>query len=227
MLDLKKKVEQINLVLEKKKIPNIVCRVMGSLDASGSMEELYRNGTVQETINRLFALGYRFDDNQMIDLSLFSCDYINIGEIALGEVDNLVVTKIYKKAPFGGTEYANTIRSLSINSSNTVVGFFKSFFKKNENLPPAYAIVITDGDNSDILETNEELVNSLNKNIFFVFVGIGQRRYPNLEKYAQFNHVDFIKISDLNQTTDQELYSELLSTKFIQWMKDNHSVFIS
>ena len=37
MLDLTKKVEQINIVLEKKEIPNIVCRVMGSLDASGSI----------------------------------------------------------------------------------------------------------------------------------------------------------------------------------------------
>lgn len=226
-LDLNKKVEQINLVLKKKNIPNIVCRVKGSLDASGSMQTLYDNGTVQETINRLFALGYRFDDNKMIDLSLFSDEYINIGEVALEEVSNIVNKKVYKRAPFSITIYAKTLNALA-DHPNSLVSKFKQLFFQPVPLPPAYVILITDGENSDIEETKNILDKTETQNIFYVFVGIGNSINQSfLKSYAQRPHVDYILIQDLNKKSDAELYEQLISNKFLDWMKKNHSAYLS
>lgn len=47
-------------------------KVVVVLDYSGSMNGLYKNGTVQRTINRLVPLGLTFDDNGTIDVYLFS-----------------------------------------------------------------------------------------------------------------------------------------------------------
>ncbi len=50
-------------------------KVVVVLDYSGSMANLYSNGTVQKTINRLVPLGLTFDDNGSIDVYLFQNDY--------------------------------------------------------------------------------------------------------------------------------------------------------
>ena len=48
-------------------------KVVVVLDFSGSMSTLYRNGTVQKTINRLVPLGLTFDDNGTRRLVILIC----------------------------------------------------------------------------------------------------------------------------------------------------------
>ena len=52
------------------------------------MANLYSNGTVQKTINRLVPLGLTFDDNGSIDVYLFQNDYRKLPDL------NLTIMKI-------------------------------------------------------------------------------------------------------------------------------------
>ena len=63
-------------------------KVVVVLDYSGSMTNLYSNGTVQKTINRLVPLGLTFDDNGSIDVYLFQNDYRKLPDL------NLTIMKI-------------------------------------------------------------------------------------------------------------------------------------
>lgn len=42
------------------------------MDYSGSMSNLFRNGSVQETVSRLLPIALRFDDNGELESWLFS-----------------------------------------------------------------------------------------------------------------------------------------------------------
>src|SRR4030095_4695296 len=68
-IDLRKKLVQITL--EKKKLTNVVARVGIVLDISGSMITLYKNGTVQEVVERILAVASKFDDNGMLDVWVY------------------------------------------------------------------------------------------------------------------------------------------------------------
>jgi stress response protein SCP2 len=65
-IDLRKKI--VKLTLEKKKMTHIVARVGIVLDISGSMQALYKNGTVQDVVERIFAVACHFDDNAALDV---------------------------------------------------------------------------------------------------------------------------------------------------------------
>lgn len=62
-LDLRKK-EVENIVMGIPQLSNITSRVALVLDFSGSMRNLYKNGTVQSVIERIMPIAMQFDDNQ-------------------------------------------------------------------------------------------------------------------------------------------------------------------
>lgn len=62
LLDLRKKEVNV-LCLEKPELKGLTSRVAVVLDYSGSMNQLYKDGTVQAVLERLFPLALQFDDN--------------------------------------------------------------------------------------------------------------------------------------------------------------------
>ena len=69
MIDLKKVEERKTSIINLKKdkgISNQKAQVVLCLDYSYSMNNLYNNGTVQRTLERILPLGLAFDDNKYI-----------------------------------------------------------------------------------------------------------------------------------------------------------------
>ena len=65
--------ETLNKVcLTKTELQDLTSKVVVVLDYSGSMDQLYRDGVVQETLNRLLPLALRFDDDGEMELYIFS-----------------------------------------------------------------------------------------------------------------------------------------------------------
>lgn len=60
--------KNVGVILEKKKLNNVVARVGLVLDISGSMRNLYRNGTVQKVVERILAVASQFDDDGQLDV---------------------------------------------------------------------------------------------------------------------------------------------------------------
>ena len=104
--------EKINLQKEKvidlKKKAGIGSRaqaqVVLALDYSGSMSSLYRNGTVQDTVEKILPFGLAFDDNGEVDTYLFQDRSFKIYEpVTLKNVEGYVQKEIHNgKYQMGG-----------------------------------------------------------------------------------------------------------------------------
>lgn len=189
-INLRKDVLQ-QIILTKPELRSTKSRVFLTLDASGSMENLYKNGTVQKVLENILPIAMEFDDNGMLEVILFSNDPIYIGEVNVDNIHNFVEKNILHKCPFSGTEYAPPLKTLSniylkdnIDKNRTLKDDIKTkdvvdHWKVKE---PIYNIFITDGENSDERETKEIMNKMSHLPIFNQFVGIGNSSFSFLSE---------------------------------------------
>lgn len=202
---------RINLMKERVNLLKGIClakgidyqsRVAFNIDVSGSMENLYLDGTVQNVFERLFPIAMQFDDNQAIDLFAFHHEAFDIGEINLSNFHGCIKTKITDKYRMGGTNYAPIIRK--------IVNRYK-----NEPGDPVYVIFITDGDCGDPLEAERAMKDASHYGIFFQFVGIGNASMSFLERLDEMpgrkvDNANFFQIRNINTTSDADLYGKMM-----------------
>ena len=168
LIDLTKKVD---VVLDLRKLVNVKAQVCLAIDGSGSMGSLYRNGTVQKTVDRISAVAVKFDDNQELDVLVFSND-VNEAKSATTEMfGNYVQQELLNKhlVQFSGTDYVPMINTVVENYfsssvfqevSGTILGALKNVFgfgkkeepkhissSKSKSGFPIFCIIITDGEN--------------------------------------------------------------------------------
>ena len=244
-IDLLKK--KVGIVLEKRKLPKVVCEVKFALDISGSMQGLYKNGTVQQLTDRLLAIASKFDDNGEMEVWTFTTGFseapvvtedLHEGYISKCILNNGNITK------WGGTCYSPVMIDI-INQSfteekkvvstvETKPGFLGKLFGAKptvttveslsiENRNPKFPIFVpfvTDGDNSDHEETERVIKECANKNIYWMMVGIGNESFHWLEKISKkYPNVGFEKFDDLASTSDEDFYLKLLNEEFCNWVK--------
>lgn len=203
--------ETLNKVcLTKTELQNLTAKVVVVLDYSGSMDQLYRDGVVQETLNRLLPLALRFDDDGEMELYLFSNHCKQLAPLNINNFSNYIADeKILHKYSMGGTNYSPAI--------NKVVNGQKGDI-------PTFVIFITDGDcfDTDKDKTTKAIRTASSKPLFWQFVGIGNSSFNFLEKLDDMDgrvvdNADFLKISDLTKLNDEELYRALLG-EFPDWL---------
>ena len=202
-------------------------KVVVVLDYSGSMSGLYRNGTVQDTINRLVPLGLTFDDNGSIDLYLFQSTFLKLDDLDLGNYEHYVKNVIDRSSyPMGGTKYAPVlsaiidgykVRSKGLFGSTTVIPPIV------DEGDPTFILFITDGDNADKEASNDVIRRSSEKNVFIQFIGIGKTSFKYLEELddmpgRRHDNTGFSKMADLSAANDEELYTNVLE-QFSKWLQ--------
>ena len=218
-------------------------KVVVVLDYSGSMTLLYKDGTVQKTIDRLVPLGLTFDDNASIDVYLFADDYRKLHDLNLQNYETYVEEVIFKSDfSMGGTEYAPVLQAIIEGNSHMEGGYYteekKMFFFKEtvfhrgemiydpaivDDGDPTFVLFITDGDNFDPERTNEVIRKASTMNVFIQFIGIGSAGFhylmelDDLEGRARDN-TGFSKMKDLNRVDDATLYRTVLE-QFSKWLK--------
>lgn len=109
-IDLDKRVEKVGIILEKRNILKApVVRVGVILDVSGSTQDMFTKGIIQETVARLLALGITFDDNGQMDMWTFDDDFTRLPQSNRENYENFVVNEIMDNdeiSKWGGTSYA-------------------------------------------------------------------------------------------------------------------------
>ena len=181
------------------------------LDYSGSMSQLYNNGTVQSIIERILPIACQFDDNESLDLWIFENGYHRLGSINLTNYYDYVRREILPKYRMRGTNYAPVMKDV-----------IRHYTEKEQTGLPAYVIFITDGDNSDKSETTRVMTEASKKPIFWQFVGIGHESFAYLQRLDDLSgrytdNADFFKIQDINRVADAKLYADLLN-EFPGWI---------
>ncbi len=209
---------------------NARAKVVLALDYSGSMLGLYKNGTVQETINRLVPLGLTFDDNGSIDVFLFQSNYRRMDDLNLSNYENYI-SKVVRRSGYsmGGTNYAPVLKAIIEGEVRTVGGFL-GFGGKKETVPaivddgePTFILFITDGVNADRNNTDAIIRKSSEMNVFIQFIGIGNDKFEYLMKLDEMtgrkrDNTGFSKMKSLEAVSDEELYTNVLE-QFSQWLK--------
>lgn len=187
-------------------------RVFVDLDISGSMSNLFANGSVQKTLTRLLPLALKFDDDGELEVYVFNNSCTQMPSMNIGNYENYVRDVLVRRGygPNGGTSYAPVIK--------------KNVAAYNDNSPyPAFGIFITDGENSDAGATDREVRNSSKYKIFLQFVGIGKENFRYLRKLDDLSgrsvdNTAFIKVADFDSLDDDQLYEKLLE-QYPQWLR--------
>ena len=210
-LDLRKK-EVENIVMGIPQLSNITSRVALVLDFSGSMRNLYKNGTVQSVIERIMPIAMQFDDNQELDLWIFENGFTRLGGVTKENFYGLA-NNIFNQYSMGGTEYAPVMNDV-----------YKKYIKEDPANIANYVIFITDGDNSDRGNTNKIITEASKYPIFWQFVGIGDDSFSYLQKLDDMDgryvdNADFFSIYDINNITDNELYTKLFD-EYPGWLSN-------
>jgi hypothetical protein len=237
-LSLEKNVEKVKLSLEKHDVLVApIVRVGEALDISGSMTDLYRNGSVANVVFRTLALAMAFDDNGEMDMRAFGT---SVKELPVATPDNFesYVDKYIVRPGLvgGGTKYSPCLRSFfefyfpesSANESKKTGFIGKLFGKKTAEVQPAaevpaLVLFITDGENDDSDNSRAEqvLIDSQGKPIYWLMIGIGTERFSFIKKMADaYPNVGFLQFNDLNMS-DEALYDGVINEEFVAWVTKN------
>lgn len=149
------------------------------------MYDLYKNGTVQETLDRLLPISLQMDDDGVVPVYQFNNHTSKADDLTISNLDGYVYEKL--ENPRGGTSYAPCI--------NDIVEDLKEGSQKT----PVFVIFITDGENDDRYETEKALIKASKYPIYFQFVGIGDEYFDFLHelddlKGREFDNAGFISI---------------------------------
>lgn len=218
-IDLRKK--EIAVQLEKADISQKEARVVFVLDHSRSMAALYNNGTVQDTLERIFPLALTFDDNGEMEFYLFDTLFKELDPVNASTLDGYTPNVIMvKRGKYGATNYAPIIEEIT-----------DRYAKREPSNLPTFVVFITDGNNSDKKNAKDALSVASHYNIFWKFVGIGDEKFEFLEKLDTMSgrfidNANFISINRLDCIDDRELYRRLL-VEYGDWLalcRQNHLI---
>lgn len=220
-IDMSKHTENLNTVLidmsksGKTNMANHTARVAVAMDYSGSMSNMFANGSVQDVITRLLPIALKFDDNGELESWLFSEGYERMAPVTASNYEHYVKDVMMRARMYmGGTNYAPALKD--------IVKYYKD---KHPSTTPAFVMFITDGDNWDEGATNTIIRELSNYNMFVQFVGIGNgsnfnylRELDNLSG-RKHDNTGFIAVRDMNKMDDQQLYTEMLR-QYNDWLNN-------
>lgn len=208
--------KKATISLEKRQLQQLTAKVALVLDATGSMNRQYKEGRVQEVVNRLLPLAVSFDDDQALDCWAFGehCSYL--GEVGLNNYADFIDTVQggWRKWELGAR-------------TNNEAGVMKAVtdFYQNDGLNvPVYILFISDGGVRDTRGITKIMTEAAKLPIFWQFVGLGGRSYGILKDLDDMtgrllDNCSFFELDDLDDVSEEALYENMLE-EFPSWLKE-------
>ncbi len=218
-------VKKVRVSLEKKGLSEHQAKVALCLDISASMSKLFRNGSIDQLVQRILALGFNFDDNGNIDIFLFGANAHEYGGLNTSNYQSFVQDMLRRYPLEGGTSYGKAIYNI------------RSFYRKQQDNIPVYVMFVTDGNTSDSSLTETQIKEASHEGIFWQFMAIG--KHPNkkagffsrifqsdfsfLEKLDTMpgrfvDNANFFLVESPSELSDEQLY-DLLMQEYPDWLK--------
>ena len=212
--------KKATISLEKRQLQQLTAKVALVLDASGSMNRQYKQGRVQEVVNRLLPLAVSFDDDQALDCWAFARDPQYLGEIGLSNYDGFI-----DNAHGGWRKWALGPR---VNNEAEVMKAVTEFYQKDGLDVPIYILFISDGGVSDNRGITRVMTEAAKLPIFWQFVGLGGRGYGILKKLDDMtgrviDNCSFFELDDLDDISEEALYENMLE-EFPSWLKEAREI---
>ena len=201
----------LGVELKKRNLETLVARVGLVIDISGSMTARFKNGTVQEIVNKTLPLAVQFDDDGELD-----CWYYGTTARRMDSVNLDNYTKAVPK------EWKQLMLELGgCNNEPVVLKMVLDTYRDTKL--PVYVLFITDGGVSKKSEIQKIITEASKLPIFWQFVGVGGSGYGILEKLDSMKgrYVDnagFFALDDFKKVSNEELYARILE-EFPKWLK--------
>ncbi|WP_455233141.1 VWA domain-containing protein [Geopseudomonas aromaticivorans] len=185
------------------------------LDGSGSMNNQYKKGRVQEVVNRVLPLAVNFDDDGLLECSAFGDYPQQLSPIGLHNFRNYIDTD------HGG--WRNWELGARINTEWRVIEQVIERCKRKGGRTPVYVVFISDGGITDSRKIIGLIRDAASLPIFWQFIGLAGRGYGILEKLDDLDgrvvdNCNFFALDDLNDISEEELYDRLME-EFPGWLK--------
>ncbi|CAH1200535.1 hypothetical protein PAECIP111893_01423 [Paenibacillus plantiphilus] len=211
-IDLRKKI--VGITLEKKGMTQVAARVGLVLDISGSMLNLYKNGTVQEVVERILAVACKFDDDGVLDIWVYDNEYSRLPSATEKDFEHYVLNHIMNN---------KKIHKFGRNNEPPVMeDVIRKYTQEEDSALPVFIIFINDGGVAKSIK--KVITESAVQPIFWQFVGIGNSDFEVLKRLDTMegrivDNANFIHIKDVSAVSDETLYSQLLN-EFPLWLKE-------
>lgn len=208
--------KKATISLEKRQLQQLTAKVALVLDATGSMNRQYKQGRVQEVVNRLLPLAVSFDDNQALDCWAFGehCSYL--GEVGLNNYTDFIDT-----VQGGWRKWELGART---NNEAGVMKAVTDFYKKDGLDVPVYVLFISDGGVRDTRGISRIMTQAASLPIFWQFVGLGGYHYGILKDLDEMtgrllDNCSFFELDDLHDVSEESLYESMLE-EFPSWLDE-------
>ena len=115
--NLEKEKQRVSFTLQKRNLPTMRASVGLTLDVSGSIEPLFKQGVIQRLVEQIVPIGLRFDDNGNLDVYTFSSsDMIaQVDGATEKNYDGFVRREIINNSAvpkWGGTDYSPVLNKM-------------------------------------------------------------------------------------------------------------------
>jgi uncharacterized protein YegL len=218
MLDLTKALE-LNLVkADILTVPKMAVKL--AVDKSGSMDDEFRCGWVQDTLDLFLAAAMKFDDDGKMEIGFFNTSFKK--ERDMVEADAGQYIRKERIVAGGGTNFAEAIAQLKGSFKPVKSGFFGGLFGRGapEKVVATYLALITDGQNNDQYEFESQLDSLENTFVQIVAIGSGcDKRY--LDYIAdKYDTVEVLYVANPKAVTQDKFYELLLNEEFKAFIKN-------
>lgn len=204
--------------IAQKNLQAVKAQVVLVLDASGSMNMRYNNGTVQAVVDRILPLAVHFDDDGALDVWAYALEPGRLTSITLDNVAGYIAREGggWRKWPLGPR---------GNNEPAVIAPLIEAY--RGAALP-TYIVFISDGGVGADKKIEKLLREASELPIFWQFVGIGGRGYGVFERLdtmtgRKVDNCNFFALDDLKDVTDAQLYDRLLG-EFPSWLTEARKV---
>ncbi|MCD7034373.1 VWA domain-containing protein [Metabacillus sp. GX 13764] len=204
--------DKARIVLEKKNLQNVTARVGLVLDISGSMRNLYKDGTVQKVVERVLAVASQFDDDGELDIWVYDNEFSRMPAVTERDFENYVNREILDN---------NQIHKFGRNEEPQVMkDILQKYLMDDPGSLPSFVVFINDGGCKAGIK--KLVKNSADKPIFWQFIGIGNGSFDVLRTLDEMegrvvDNANFFHLPDIDRMSDEELYDQLLN-EFPMWI---------
>lgn len=237
LVDLEKKdpqlvslVKKVQVSLDKRQILRDQAKVALVLDISASMTNLFKSGKIDALVQRIMALGYRFDDDGAIDVFLFGKEAHDYGEVTVDTYRGFVreMQRAYDLEM--STNYGKVMALVRRNYDREI---------RSRNVP-IYVMFVTDGNTVDEARAEQEIRDAAAEPLFWQFMAIGAPPKKGKKKGGFFSRLlgsdfsflekldtmegrvidnaNFFLVQDPTDPSDEELF-DMLMGEYPDWLK--------
>lgn len=130
------------------------------------MSGFYRSGAIVTLVQRILALGLRFDDDGEIDVFLFGADAHDYGSVGVEDYRHFAPTMQHRYPLEGGTNYGRAIALIRRHYQRDL----------QAGRQPVYVMFVTDDETQDRAESKRQIWDASREPIFWQFMALGQSK---------------------------------------------------